>query len=205
MLERRNHDTSPYAHVRFNRRDPPSWEKTRGVGGVSPATPRLTPSRRGRRMPGRRYRWGRAACAPVPLVRTTGGGDGCRRHAPFGSGSAEPYRDELRALARLHADQHGALAVLLRIADRDCGYRRVEQPCVPPTSRMTSPALKPCSAAMPSGSTCGDDHAVAAAAGDLAGRAQRQAEPRQRRARSARGSSGVARPRARSAARRASP
>jgi hypothetical protein len=36
---------------------------------------------------------------PVPLVRTTGGGDGCRWYAPFRSGAAEAHRDKLGRIA----------------------------------------------------------------------------------------------------------
>src|SRR5215210_2800301 len=71
--------------------------KTRRAAGF-PTAPRPTLPRRGRRLPELELgRWGRATYAPVPLVRTTGGGDGCRRNVPFGSGSTEPDRDELRA------------------------------------------------------------------------------------------------------------
>src|SRR5438045_2724173 len=60
----------------------------------------------------------------VPLVRTTGGGDGCRRHAPSRSASAEPERNEFGAFAGFHSRENGALAILLRGGQRIAHVRR---------------------------------------------------------------------------------
>src|SRR5882672_7157735 len=60
---------------------------------------------------------GRATHTPVPLVRATGGGDECRWHVPFRSGSTEPKCEKLGAVAGLDPQQHSAPAVLLRIAE----------------------------------------------------------------------------------------
>ena len=62
-------------------------------------------------------------------------------------------RDELGRLARLHPHEHRALAVLLRLAQDACARRPACATFLPATSRMTSPVLKPCSEAMPLGST----------------------------------------------------
>ena len=79
-------------------------------------------------MPGRSLEVGTGETdVPVPLVRTTGGGDGCRWYAPFRSGAAEPHGDELGRVARLHAHQDRAFAFLLRIANQgtDVGRRKL--------------------------------------------------------------------------------
>src|SRR5262245_46789192 len=76
LLKGRNHDTNRYA-IRFNRRS--RFHENRREGRRDrPRRPSTTPVPAGATGAGRRYRWGRAACAPVPLVRSTGGGDGCR-------------------------------------------------------------------------------------------------------------------------------
>src|SRR5262249_41334522 len=61
--------------------------------------------------------WG-AAAGPARLVRTVGGGAGCRRGPPIRSGFAEPQRNELRRVARLHPHEDRTLAVLLRVLER---------------------------------------------------------------------------------------
>src|SRR5260370_7165250 len=60
-----------------------------------------------------------------PLVRTAGGGDGCRRCAPFRSGLAEPQRNELRRVARFHPHQNRTLAVLLRVLEGTADVGRI--------------------------------------------------------------------------------
>src|SRR3954471_8725480 len=116
---------------------------------------------------------------PVPLVRTTGGGDGCRWYAPFGSGSTEPYCQELRSFARLHAHQHRALAVLLRVADHRADL------CS--RSHLLAADLEDHVAGLEAvlgreavGIHIGDDHAILAAAGHVARRSEREAEARNR-------------------------
>ncbi len=88
--------------------------KSEGAAG-KPATPRPTPPRRGRRMPGGRVgiRRGRAL-RPVPRVRPPAGATDASG-SPHSSGVAERQSDELRSFARLHPKQHRVLALLARL------------------------------------------------------------------------------------------
>ena len=54
---------------------------------------------------------------PVPLGCPAGGGDECRRSAPFESAAAERERDELAAFAGLHPHQNRALIARTRAGD----------------------------------------------------------------------------------------
>ena len=152
-------------------------QSTRGGGGPKPTAPRPTPARRGRRMPVGVRRMGTGDW-PVPLVRTAGGGDGCRRYAPFGSGAAEPERDEL-ACPRPTSPASAPCAC--RPSGRRSGRLRTSAGVatfLPPTSRMTSPVLKPCSEATPSGSTLVTTTPSVPLPATCAGRSEREAEPR---------------------------
>src|SRR5262249_18597697 len=62
---------------------------------------------------------------PVPPGRTPGGGGGGRRVRPIRSGLAEPQRNELRRVARLHPHEDRALAVLLRVLERTADVGRI--------------------------------------------------------------------------------
>src|SRR5215468_7807099 len=58
---------------------------------------------------------------PVPLVRTAGE----PTVRPIRSGLAEPQRNELRRVARLHPHENRALAVLLRVFERAADIGRI--------------------------------------------------------------------------------
>src|SRR5437588_12821141 len=95
-------------------------------GAAEPsAAPQPTPRRRGRRKPARSWNELGTSIGARPLVRIAGGGDGYRRSAPFGSGSAEAKRHEFCRLARLHPHQNRALAVLLRSVERAAYVGRI--------------------------------------------------------------------------------
>src|SRR5215470_4942933 len=120
--------------------------------------------------------WGRAP-GPSPLVRTAGGGDGCRRCAPFRSGLAEPQRNELRRVARFHPHQNGALAVLLRVLEGTADVGRIGNLLAADLENDVA-GLDALVGSNPIGIDLGHHHAFGAATGDLAGGYDREAEPR---------------------------
>src|SRR6266404_2396973 len=120
--------------------------------------------------------WGRAP-GPSPLVRTAGGGDGCRRCAPFRSGLAEPQRNELRRVARFHPHQNRTLAVLLRVLEGTADVGRIGNLLAADLENDVA-GLDALVGSNPIGIDLGHHHAFGTATGDLAGRYDREAEPR---------------------------
>src|SRR6516162_1943317 len=89
---------------------------------------------------------------PVPMVRTAGGGDGCRRCAPFAQ--ALPSRSATNFVAspdftRMRIVRLPSFCASLSALRISAGLATF----LPPTSRMTSPVLTPWSEAIPLGST----------------------------------------------------
>src|SRR5262245_21817639 len=89
---------------------------------------------------------------PVPLVRTAGGGDGCRRGAPFGQ--ALPSHSATNFVAspdftRMRIVRLPSFCASLSALRMSAGLATF----LPPTSRMTSPVLTPWSEPIPLGST----------------------------------------------------
>src|SRR5215467_2758903 len=119
--------------------------------------------------------WGRAL-RPAPLVRTAGGGDGCRRCAPFRLSLAQLDRDETRLLTRLHAHKDRLLAVLLGAAQRAAHIGRVGNLLARDLENDVA-GLEALVGRNPVGIDIGDHYAFRAAAGDLAGGRDREAEP----------------------------
>src|SRR5262249_8556172 len=76
---------------------PVRFPQARNVRGAAsaPRPPSTNSAPAGRRMP-ERSRWLGTGFSPVPLVRTAGGGDGCRRCVPF---SIRPCRAASRRSA----------------------------------------------------------------------------------------------------------
>src|SRR6516162_7006734 len=120
--------------------------------------------------------WGRAP-GPSPLVRTAGGGDGCRRCAPCRSSLAEPQRNELRRVARLHPHEDRTLAVLLRVLERTADVGRIGNLLAADLENDVA-GLDALVGGNSVGIDLGNHHAFGAAAGDLAGGYDREAEPR---------------------------
>src|SRR5215469_15645280 len=120
--------------------------------------------------------WGRAP-GPSPLVRTAGGGDGCRRCAPFRSSLAEPQRNELRRVARFHSHQDRTLAVLLRVLEGTADVGRTGNLLAADLENDVA-GLHALVGSNPIGIDLGHHHASRAAATDLAGGDDREAEPR---------------------------
>src|SRR6516225_5509398 len=114
---------------------------------------------------------------PVPLVRTAGGGDGCRRCAPCRSSLAEPQRNELRRVARLHPHEDRTLAVLLRVLERTADVGRIGNLLAADLENDVA-GLDALVGGNSVGIDLGNHHAFRAAAGDLAGGYDREAEPR---------------------------
>src|SRR5215467_11956273 len=120
--------------------------------------------------------WGRAP-GPSPLVRTAGGGDGCRRCTPFRSGLAEPQRNELRRVARFHPHQNRTLAVLLRVLEGTADVGRIGNLLAADLENDVA-GLDALVGSNPIGIDLGHHHAFGTATGDLAGRYDRESEPR---------------------------
>src|SRR5262245_43576850 len=112
---------------------------------------------------------------PVPLVRTAGGGDGCRRCAPIRSGLAEPQRNELRRVARLHPHENRTLAILLRVFERAADIGRIGNLLAADLENDVA-GLDALVGGNPVGIDLGNHNAFGAAAGDLAGGYDREAE-----------------------------
>src|SRR6516165_5184063 len=120
--------------------------------------------------------WGRAP-GPSPLVRTAGGGDGCRRCAPFRSSLAEPQRNELRRVARFHPHQDRTLAVLLRVLEGTADVGRIGNLLAADLENDVA-GLDALVGSNPIGIDLGHHHAFRTATSDLAGGYDREAEPR---------------------------
>src|SRR6266446_8414358 len=162
-----------------------------------PPPPRPTRSRRGATDAGTKIGWAGTGTKPVPRVRSTGGGDGCRWDAPisFGrtpahahrrgtrpSGAAERQRDEPRALPGFHPQQNGALAAGAGIAERITHVRQGGNDLAANVEDDIA-GLDPMLGRRTIGEDFGDDHALAPGSCPVAGRRNRHAEARQRRSR----------------------
>src|SRR5439155_22840629 len=111
------------------------------------------------------------------LVRTTGGGDECRWYAPFSLTSPKTQRDKLGAVAGFHAQENAALAALLRLVQRAAHIAWIGDF---PASNFEDDvaSLKSLFRCSPVRIDIGHHHAFGAAAGDLRGRSEREAQPR---------------------------
>src|SRR5689334_23932534 len=141
------------ADTRFGSTGAPSFmgKDARG-GGVRPHRPSTNPVPAGATEAGRRYRWGRALTRPSPwFVPPAGATDAGRTpHSDQALPSLKatnfvPSPDFTR-ISTVRLPSRCALPTATRISEGEATLR-------PATSRLTSPALKPFSAATPSGST----------------------------------------------------
>src|SRR5215813_6612822 len=98
-----------------------------------------------------------------------------RKGATKSSRAAERHCDKLRGLARLHPQQHGALAALACVVERDSNVGRARYGLAGDLEDHVA-GLEAALGGRAVGIDGGDDHALAAAAGDRAGGGQRQAE-----------------------------
>ena len=141
---------------------------------------------------------------PPPLNQLrTGGGDGCRNEVrrdgdgrrarppgsnrrrgrrmptvrPIRSGLAEPQRNELRRVARLHPHEDRTLAVLLRVFERAADIGRIGNLLAADLENDVA-GLDALVGGNPVGIDLGNHHAFGAAAGDLAGGYDGEAEAR---------------------------
>ena len=173
---------------------------------VYPTAPRPTPPRRGRRMPEHGARgWGRATTARPP---------GSNRRRGRRMPAERPIRvrrvpsrtaTNSRPFARLHAQQHRVLAVLLRASLIALAHIGRRGDLLAADLEDDVAGLEAVLGGRAVGIDIGDDDAVLAAAGDLIGRRKRQAELRHSVPRLARCTVPARRsPAARSAIRRAS-
>src|SRR5262249_34718910 len=121
----------------------------------APAGGAGTPAEVGRRRarpPGPTRRRGRR----MPTVR------------PIRSGLAEPQRNELRRVARLHAHENRALAILLRVFERAADLGRIGNLLAADLENDVA-GLDALVGGNPVGIDLGNHNAFGAAAGDLAG------------------------------------
>ena len=149
--------------------------KSRGGGGLGPPPPQPTPPGGGDGSRSESEGWG-AGHRPAPWVRTAGGGDGCRRYAPF----VRRCRAEARRTASLRPTSPASAPCACRpcwASRAHCAHRRASATFLPADLEDDVADLEAMLGSEPVGVDIGDDHAFAPLPATAGGR-EREAEPR---------------------------